>query len=196
MGSLKLDKFKEKASKLLKSDKKVGIILIIGLVGIALIFLSEFIGGTPKKEEKDFSNQDILTNNYAYELEEKLLKVVSTIEGVGQAQVMVTLENGVEYVYAQEEKTSVDRNEDTKSDSTTKTQEKGSSEGKIVVIDGQNGTKEALVQTEKQPTVKGVVIICEGGDDIMVEQKIIDVVGTALDISANRVCVAKKASQE
>ena len=194
MASFDMEKFKAKVQSFIKSDKKVKIILLVGIIGIVLIFLSEFIGAnSPQKDEKDFSDQDIFTNQYAYALEEKLLTMISTIEGVGQAQVMVTLENGVEYVYAQEEKTSIDKNADTKPDSTTKTQEKGSSEGKIVIIDGENGSKQALVQTQKEPTVKGVVVICEGGDDVLVEQKIIEVIRTVLDISSNRVCVAKKA---
>ena len=40
-------------------------------------------------------------------------------------------------------------------------------------------------------TVKGVVVVCEGGDLPQVQQRIIEAVTTALNISSKRVCVTK-----
>lgn len=45
--------------------------------------------------------------------------------------------------------------------------------------------------TELQPTVKGVVIVCEGGDQPLVQQRVTDAVTIALNISSKRVCVTK-----
>ena len=47
--------------------------------------------------------------------------------------------------------------------------------------------------TEVQPVVKGVVVVCDGGDDPVVQQRVIDAVTTALDITSVRVCVVKAA---
>ena len=44
--------------------------------------------------------------------EEKLYQLVSSIQGVGEAQVWVTLESGVEYVYLQEEVRNTDTTKD------------------------------------------------------------------------------------
>lgn len=50
---------------------------------------------------------------------------------------------------------------------------------------------QGLLVTELQPTVKGVVIVCEGGDQPLVQQRVTDAVTIALNISSKRVCVTK-----
>ena len=102
---------------------------------------------------------------------------------------MVTLENGVEYVYASQQKVNTDRTEDTASDSNKISQRDGT-EQNIIIVDTDNGLQGLLV-TEIQPTVKGVVVVCEGGDLPQVQQRIIEAVTTALNISSKRVCVTK-----
>ena len=111
------------------------------------------------------------------------------IRGAGQCQVMVTLENGVEYVYASQQKVNTDRTEDTASDSNKISQRDGT-EQNIIIVDTDNG-RQGLLVTEIQPTVKGVVVVCEGGDLPQVQQRIIEAVTTALNISSKRVCVTK-----
>ena len=39
--------------------------------------------------------------------------------------------------------------------------------------------------------VKGVVVVCQGGDNAAVSQRIVDAITTALNISSKRVCVTK-----
>ena len=51
--------------------------------------------------------------------------------------------------------------------------------------------KQAPVETRLEPEVKGVAVLCEGGDDILVIKRITDLVATVLDIPTNRICVAK-----
>ena len=60
-----------------------------------------------------------------------------------------------------------------------------------MTVKGPNGEEEALAITEVQPTVKGVVVVCSGGDDPEVQQRIINAVTTALNITTKRVCVTK-----
>ena len=71
---------------------------------------------------------------------------------------MVTLENGVEYVYATQEKINTDRQEDD-----GRISQRDDSDKSIIVVDTEDG-KQGLLVTEIQPTVKGVVVVCEGGD--------------------------------
>ena len=58
------------------------------------------------------------------------------------------------------------------------------------VSETENG-RQGLLVTELQPTVKGVVIVCEGGDQPLVQQRVTDAVTIALNISSKRVCVTK-----
>ena len=58
------------------------------------------------------------------------------------------------------------------------------------VTDSQ-GTEHALAVTEIEPKVKGVIVICSGGENPIVKQRIAEAVTTALNIPSKRVCITK-----
>ena len=104
---------------------------------------------------------------------------------------MVTLENGAETVYATEEKKNKEAMEDKANGETTRKKESDDCEKKYITIKDSEGTEHALAVTEIQPKIKGVIIVCPGGEDPTVQQRIITAVTTALNISSNKVCVTK-----
>lgn len=181
------DKNRETAAKLtafLHSEKARKLLIVCGVIGIALLAIPEFFSKktTPVKTE-------VTTETFILQTEEKLTSVIGSIAGAGECRVMVTLENGVEYVYATEQKTNTDRQEDSNADSNKSIQRDGSEET-IILVDSDSGRKGLLI-TEIQPTIKGVVIVCEGGDDEKVRERIVQAVTVALNISSKRVCVTK-----
>lgn len=138
------------AKKLFDNDKIKRIIIIAGLAGIALIFLSNYIeiGKSANGErEEEFS-----VTTYSTQIENDLQSVISRIEGAGQTEVLLTMENSVEHVYLD--------------DSTTKTK-------------------------EIEPLIRGVLVVCEGGDSPVVVERITEAVTKSLDISAAKVCITK-----
>ncbi len=162
-------------------------ILAAGILGIVLIGVSSFL---PKGDKEEASTADaraakLSTEDFIRRTEEKLTAIVHSIEGAGECKVMVTLENGVEYVYATEERVNTDRQE-----GDGEISQRDDSDKSVIVVDTGDG-KQGLLVTEIQPTVKGVVIVCEGGDQPVVQQRVIDTVTTALNLSSKRVCVTK-----
>ncbi|MCQ2513556.1 MAG: hypothetical protein MJ089_00495 [Ruminococcus sp.] len=135
--------------KLIDNDKVRRIVIISGIVGIALIFLSSYIdlGKVKMSEDEGFS-----VTTYSTEIESDLQKVISQIEGAGQTKVLLTMENSVEYIYLE--------------NSTTKTK-------------------------EIQPHIRGVLVVCEGGDDPVVIERITEAVTKSLGISTANVCITK-----
>jgi len=120
---------------------------------------------------------------YIAQLEERLERMVTSIDGAGQADVMITLENGVEYVYADEHKTNSDRVEQGGN-----VEMRDDSQRTVVTVDAGDG-KTGLLVTEIQPTVRGVVVTCTGARDEAVAAMVTQAVKTALNISDKRVCV-------
>ena len=160
---------KEKRGLFFKApDRWKNLIIIGGLIGIALIFLSSYFpsgsGGSGSAEE---TLDKISAQEYTSQLEENLIQIISHIDGAGEAKVMITLETGVETKYATQEKSSTESSGDK--------------------------TSGTLAVTEVQPTVKGVVVVCPGGEEPVVQQRIISAVTTALDISSKRVFVTRLA---
>lgn len=175
----------------LGGDKFKNIIIIAGLIGIALIFLSSFIKVPSSQEKQDQPSTVMTTDEYARQLEGSLTDLISSIQGAGTAKVLVTLENGVETKYATEEKTNSEISEEKSNGETTRSQQSGDSEIKYITVRDANGAERALATTEIQPTVKGVVVVCSGGENPVVQQRIIDAVTTALNVSSKRVCVTR-----
>ncbi|MBC3937453.1 MULTISPECIES: hypothetical protein [Anaerotruncus] len=167
-------------------------LLFVGIAGMALIFLSTVIqtGGSNKPNPSVGAGQ-LTSQEYVAQLEERLTGIVGSIEGVGRCQVMVTAESGVEYVYAVEETQNVNRTNSYNGDEVARETQQENTEQKYIVVDAGNGKKEALVKTERQPAIQGVVIVCEGAGSMVVQERVTQVVTTALGIPYNKVCVTK-----
>ena len=165
------------------------LVFVLGLVGILLIGLSSMLPErTGKAEETGALETD--AKAYAAELEGRLQTILQQMDGVGEAQVMVTLENGYRKVYAKSEKVNNDVLEDIRAQDEKKTQEKQVTEQTYILVDGAGG-KVPLVTAELEPEVKGVVVVCQGGDRPEVVGKVVDTVKVALNISSARISVSK-----
>lgn len=167
-------------------------LLFVGIAGMALIFLPTVIqtGGSNKPNPSVGAGQ-LTSQEYVAQLEDRLTGIVGSIEGVGRCQVMVTAESGVEYVYAVEETQNVNRTNSYNGDEVARETQQENTEQKYIVVDAGNGKKEALVKTERQPAIQGVVIVCEGAGSMVVQERVTQVVTTALGIPYNKVCVTK-----
>lgn len=85
-------------SKLLKNEKTVKGIVLIGVVLILIIFAASVFGSNGKKEESD---KQPSFEDYSQALEARLEEIIGQIEGSGQANILVSIEKSVEEVYAQ-----------------------------------------------------------------------------------------------
>ena len=163
----------------IKTNKKTFICFIAGLLGILLIFLSEAFPNAQKKN-KDGEKTYV---SYSNETEEKLADIISKVEGAGKTKVFLTIEESEEYVYAQ----------NISSDRKDKAQQNEDKE--YVIVDGSGGNSGLLVKTVN-PKIRGVAIVCEGGDDPAVQQRIYSCVSASLGISTARISISKMTSME
>ena len=158
-----------------------------GVGGILLIFLSGYLpGDSGEEQEVQLAAAASETERYAQELEQKLADIVSRISGAGRAEVLVTMERGSQTVYAREEKRTAQSAGGSGSGLGNE-----SSETKYILVRDADGSEQALAVMEVEPVVKGVIIVCQGGNNPTVQQNIINAVTTALDISSARVCVVQ-----
>ena len=170
-----------------QNGKGVKLAVAIGVLGMVLILLSEWLPSGTKETAAEVPQKT--TEGYRAETEARLETLLTGMQGVGSCQVYVTLENGVEYVYAKEQKENSDYSEN-KNEGSEKVSKSDNTQENIIIID-KNGEKTGLVLTEIQPQVKGVVVVCDGGDNAAVTERVVAAVTTALNISSRRVCVTK-----
>jgi len=172
--------------KTLWGSKRTEILIILAAAAVMLILLPD-LNCTRTQKPAEYSDP---AETYARQLESKLTQVISAVDGAGEVQVMVTLRNGVEYIYASEDATSTDSSATTDSSGRQSSDEREDRQSSYIIIDTDSG-EQALVRTEMMPTVSGVVVVCRGADDPEVSRRILDVVTTALDISPKRVCITQ-----
>lgn len=98
---------------------------------------------------------------------------------------VITLESGIKYSYADiREGVSADK---TESDSKSTSSELKQS---YITVKSADGGEQALLVTTEMPEVRGVAIVCEGGDDEQINEKIQNAVTAALNITSKRVYIA------
>ena len=162
-----VNKIKDAINFMLKSDgKRAKIIVAMGLAAIVLIAFSSFFQSNDNKATENETSFDY--SQYSDETKKQLTNIVSSIDGVGDCEVMITFEYSSENVYA--------------TDSENKDE--------YVLYDSQSGEKALLIK-EKYPIVQGVSVVCSGGDNVEVREAVINTVTSLFNISANRVSVSK-----
>jgi len=85
---------KKYIEKLLGNDKAVKIIVAVGFAVILLILISDLFSFGTEREQPELNiefRQD--ADKYARQLETQLIEILSGIEGVGDVNVMITLED-------------------------------------------------------------------------------------------------------
>ena len=104
---------------LIKSPKGL---IILGAVGILLIFLSSLSSNKTEKSQTD-TLPELSVKEYRQALEKDVSKIVKSITGSNKVTVVITLESGISYQYA-------DTTEGSKADKTDKETTTSSSESK------------------------------------------------------------------
>ncbi len=154
---------------------KTKVLVAVGIIGILLILLSEISFGGSGKKETEVASTDYAS--YVKELDEKLSDIISSIDGVGNCKVMITLKNTTESVYAK-------NTENSQNDSSS------SQNSEYVIYDGGNGDSPILLK-ENFPEIEGVAIVCSGGDNTVIREKVVQCVSSLFNISSSRISVSK-----
>ena len=177
--NLKLDRI----LRIFKSDKKTIVVAIVGVVLILIIMLSELIPVSDNKDEVKNKNEEI---DYYTTLENKVEEIISLIDGAGRTKVMITLSETTEYIYAKNES-----NQNKSSENSLNTD----TENDYVIIEQNNEDSGLLVKTI-EPKIRGVAIVCEGGDNPTVQQNIYSTVSAVLNVSTARISISKLNNSE
>ena len=151
-------------------------LLLLGALGVALLAIPELI---PDRASAPAPAAEVTVTELEAALEQRVAELVSGVSGVGACRVMVTLERGVQTVYAAD-------TSDSSSEGVLNEQRS------VLTVDTDSGPV-GLPVAQLQPTVKGIAVVCQGGDDPDVCRSVTELLSTALHISDRRVCVAKSA---
>lgn len=173
----------ERIEKLLnqfKANKKPALIISVGAIIIIALIISEL--SSFKKEDEPIENDNAFYENYTLKIEKKLEEIVSSIQGAGECKIMITLDTGEENIYAKQSK---NMNEDKNESSKT------SDEYEYVILKSSSTKEEGMLLKVVEPNVRGVAIVCQGGDDPLIKSNIINAVSAVLNIKTNKISITK-----
>lgn len=162
-----------------EKNAKVNMLIAAGLIGMVLLCLSEWLPSTPASPSPEQNSEPgsyagTFSDSFAIDLENRLQDLIESVEGAGHCEVMVTLSEGEQTVYA----TDTDQG-----DNATRSEH---------VLIGDN----ALVESVKVPTIQGVAVLCEGGNDVRVQNTVTELIRSLTGIGANHITVTKMVASQ
>jgi len=165
-----------KALKQLKNSRKMKI-----SVAVLLCIIAAAVCLMPSEASKS-----VRVTNEEEDYTETLENVLASIKGVGSVRVMITYVSGSETICAstneKQTNTVIKKNEN----GNTKQSETVIENSKPVTV-GSGNDEDALVIVEKEPEIKGVIVVAEGADDVNVKLALQRAVQTVLQVKAEKV---------
>jgi stage III sporulation protein AG len=182
-------------------------LIIIGLIGAALMILNSFInvktvdqetnGPTAGNEMEVFLNKDSAEtpfDQYERKLEAKLQEILEKIVGVGNVDVMVTIESTEESVVYRDLHES---NQETNERDVNGAQRHITSvtrDGKIALY-SVSGEQKPIILKLIKPEVRGVLIVANGAENATVKKMLTEAVQRGLNVAPTRISVLPRKTQ-
>lgn len=151
--------------------KKYRYVALIVAVGVLLMCL-------PAGERGESEPTEAVIVAEEPDLEEKLEKILSQIEGAGKVQVLLTEQAGQSVLYQ------TDQDTDSGSDSLTQRSD-------TVILSGADREEQGLVRQVNPPVYQGAVVVCQGADKATVRLAIVEAVSAATGLGADKISVLK-----
>lgn len=170
----------------MRANKKLELAVYGGIaVVVALLYFAGLSPGKSARRSETPAVQTDAVTQAQQDLEGRLKRVLSSIRGAGRVEVLITYESGTELVTAMSKNVNSNRSETSDGDKTsTNTQTTEVSEP--ATVNGAGGN-EPIILVEKQPVVRGVIVVAEGAADIRVKLDLQRAVTAVLDIPLSRI---------
>ena len=157
----------------MKKSGKLAVALICVVVGALLLIFGGRIGKDTASNIPDAPPEASTrtVEEYRAELESRMEAICSRVAGVGEVEVVVTLEGGFSYVYATNKKTT-------------------SGGETLTYVTVGSGDRESLVYlSEKAPAILGIGVVCAGGMDPTVRREVTALLSAAFGVGSNKIYV-------
>ncbi|RTE09714.1 stage III sporulation protein AG [Paenibacillus whitsoniae] len=185
-------------------------VVLIGLTGAALMILNTFMTvkdvdpintgrASPPSSQETFAGSGSKENSNFHEYEQayenQLKSILQKIVGVGEVEVLVTIEST--------EEMTVDKNYNDSQQMTTEKDNAGASRnisqvtrsGEVVIYQV-SGDQKPLVLKYIKPKIRGVIVVAKGAENLTVKKMITEAVERGLDVQASRISILPRKTGE
>jgi len=190
-GKFSKEKILTKIQSIKKDQLVIGLMVGLLLVIIAIPTKSSSPASTEDTTEKPSVLTELQADSIESQFESRLAEILCNVQGVGNVSVMLTInskgETIVEKDVSKTEKTSLE----TDSTGGTRNTTEIASDEVTVYLEDENGKQVPYVIKELEPTVEGVIVIAEGGDDPIVVKEISEAIMALFSVQAHKIKVMK-----
>lgn len=185
-------------------SKKIGFIVILGLVGILFMIISNVLKPEEEAQPVPYDDSQIETSEEAAaettegeieELEdalgEELSGMLNQMDGVSDTEVMIHLDATSEQVYEKNKTTGQQTTDETDRNGGSRTVEDQTDDHQVVLYRQGEQETPLLVQS-KQPEVRGVFIVAGGMESQTMKSQVIEAVSRVLDVPSHKISVMPK----
>ncbi len=185
----RIGRFWERLTGAIRNNKRLEYAVYGGIALIAVILYAASL--MPKKaDEGPLTKASEPTQ--AARVEQRLRSVLGCIRGAGRVEVMVTYESGTELVTAMSTNVSGNASETSDGQKLSVTSQTTQS-SQPATVDGAGGN-EPIILMEKEPAVRGVIVVAEGAADIRVKLDLQRAVQAVLDVPLSKIEVFELSS--
>lgn len=150
--------------------------------------LSDTGSDTMKTSETEKDDGD---GSYTQEVENRLEALLSSMDGVGEVKVMVTLSSSMEQVVEKDVPYSMDTTKETDSAGGSRDVVNSKQEETTVYVTDQAGNKTPYISKTLEPAIEGVTVVAQGGGNAVVQKNITDVIQALFGVEAHKIKVVK-----
>ena len=205
--------FKDKLKSLIKPEegnknnkKKIeNLVFFIIVLIITIVVINIIWNGDKKSSDEDIENtslrskqlakQDTNANNTieassesTNELEIKLEKILSKIQGVGEVNVFINYSESSEIIPMYNENTKTSNTEETDTSGGTRTIEESDSQ-KEIIYEENDGEKTPITQKVVEPKIEGAIITAQGAGNADVKSSVIQAVEAVTGLATHKIQV-------
>lgn len=181
----------KKDKNILENKKQKYIVIGITVCIICGIILTSFPISSNKNEVQS-TQVGIVTKeasqiSYEEQLEQRLEAILKKLEGAGAVQVMITTSTSQQKELAEEVTYNVATTKEQDNAGGMRVNEKEDRQNKVVLAKDNM----PIVVKETKPKVEGVLILAQGGEDIVVKTSMIQAVSSLLNLPSHKISVLK-----
>lgn len=191
-----LDKIK--SNKLLPKKNQLLILLLIGILLVVIAIPADKSKESSKEGEQgstlDSADGTYPDSNEEYEeyLEKRVARALEYVEGVGKAEVLITLKSSGQKVVEKDQQNTSSKTQEEDSSGGTRTVQDNTSDKTSIYEQGSDGSQSPYVSKELSPEIAGVIVIADGGDNAVVVQNITEAIQALFGVEAHKIKIMKR----
>ena len=156
-------------------------VLLVAAAGVALLLWPESpsasLGGSAQESAQTAGAEEALR-----EMESAMEDILEKIQGVGQVDVMLTLQSGGELVLAEDSSL--------RYSGSTQSPDDYDRSSQTVTVSGDSG-QDVVVTQEICPQYRGALVVCEGGGSDGVRLQVVEGVSALTGVGSDRIAVVQ-----